>query len=43
MFEVLNCLFVLFGRFYRGEGTQVPALIRFWILLPRIDAELAGF
>jgi hypothetical protein len=41
--EILNGLFMLFGRFDGGECAQVPALVRFGILFPRVDAKLTGF
>jgi hypothetical protein len=42
MFEILDSLFMLFGRGHGGKSTQVFSFIGFGILAARIDPELAG-
>jgi hypothetical protein len=43
LFEVLHLAFVLPRFFNRRKGTEVAALARLLVLLPRVQAKLSGF
>jgi hypothetical protein len=43
LFEILDFLFMFFGRAQRCEGSQVATFICLWIFLPGIEPVFTGF